>query len=278
MINNSKNQYTEVENENAALVSSSGDSGFVFLYKKTEKVAAAIYLVTDLLDHEEPLRWSLRQNITSLLNLLVSLRDVTDARMATKNACRNILIDLVTQLNVASTAGLISQMNGSVLIRELNSLADRIDQLAVDNASEPHFSDEYFKQSPAEQRFLDDRIKERERALKDVDQDKELHSKTSLTGKMPGISASAGGVSEADRSSGNGARTGTKPAVQAKKNKRQRAILHLIKEKGEVGVKDVATVVPDCSEKTLQRELMALVTEGVLEKTGKRRWTRYSFA
>jgi hypothetical protein len=40
-------------------------------------------------------------------------------------------------------------------------------------------------------------------------------------------------------------------------------------------VKDVSAVVKDCSEKTLQRELLALVAQGVLKKEGERRWSSY---
>ncbi|MEX1087079.1 MAG: hypothetical protein WEC58_00940, partial [Candidatus Paceibacterota bacterium] len=150
MTDNSKNRYIQETSENTALTNTPSDSNFVSLYKKTEKIATAIYLVTDLLDHEEPLHWSLRENVTYLLNLLVSLRDTVDTRSNTKNACRNKLIDLITQINVATSAGLISQMNGSVLVRELNTLADRIDQLSVDSVGGPHLDDAFFKSSDSE--------------------------------------------------------------------------------------------------------------------------------
>ncbi|MEX1028071.1 MAG: hypothetical protein WD049_08730 [Candidatus Paceibacterota bacterium] len=268
MTNTPQNLYTEGSSENTALTNSSSDSNFVFLYKKTEKIAAALYLVTDLLDHEEPLRWSLRQNITSLLNLLVSLRDAADTRTGTKHACQNLLIDLVTQLNVAASAGLISQMNGSVLVRELNALADRINTLPLSHGSEPVLNDAFFTQPDA--------------AVAPVDPAKGKTPRRVDPSSKP--ARGVGGVGEHDASDPATARPigkgqgGVKPAVQAKKNKRQSAILHLIKDRGEVGVKDVAKIVGNCSEKTLQRELMALVREGVLQKTGKRRWTRYSFA
>ncbi|MEX0930211.1 MAG: hypothetical protein WDZ79_00890 [Candidatus Paceibacterota bacterium] len=267
MTENSKNLYSEGFNENLALTNSTGDSSFVFLYKKTEKIAAALYLVTDLLDHEEPLRWSLRQKVTALLDQLVSLRNVTDARAGVKNACQNLLIDLVTQLNVAASAGLISQMNGSVLARELNVLATRIDQLSADHGGEPRLEDGFFKES----------LKENER---DIAGGSSRHGYGKDLLKTPELSPEKSDVTVASSGAGvnGGSSKSTKPAVQAKKNKRQSVILHLIKNKGEVGVKDVAEVVSNCSEKTLQRELMALVDEGVLQKTGKRRWTRYSFA
>ena len=43
-----------------------------------------------------------------------------------------------------------------------------------------------------------------------------------------------------------------------------------------MNVKDVLGVVAGVSEKTIQRELLALVDEGILKKEGERRWTLYS--
>ena len=41
-------------------------------------------------------------------------------------------------------------------------------------------------------------------------------------------------------------------------------------------IKEVSNIVPDVSEKTIQRELLNLVSEGVLKKTGEKRWSKYS--
>lgn len=60
------------------------------------------------------------------------------------------------------------------------------------------------------------------------------------------------------------------------KDKRRDAILGVIRRKGQVGIKDISKAVKGCSEKTIQRELINLVSEGVLKKEGERRWSRYS--
>jgi hypothetical protein len=62
----------------------------------------------------------------------------------------------------------------------------------------------------------------------------------------------------------------------APKNDRQKVIVDTIKEKGELSIKDLTDVIHGCSEKTIQRELISLVSDGVLSKTGERRWSRYS--
>ena len=61
-----------------------------------------------------------------------------------------------------------------------------------------------------------------------------------------------------------------------KKNNRRANILDIIKIKKKVTIKDISSLIKDCSEKTIQRELVALLKEGVLRKEGERRWSTYS--
>ena len=67
-------------------------------------------------------------------------------------------------------------------------------------------------------------------------------------------------------------------AVSMKKNYRQGIILDIIKSKKEVMIKDISSHIKDCSEKTIQRELLAMVDAGVLKKLGEKRWSKYSLA
>ena len=66
-------------------------------------------------------------------------------------------------------------------------------------------------------------------------------------------------------------------ATMRHKDRRAR-ILALLQRNERVSIKDVARAITGCSEKTLQRELAALVAQGVLKKEGERRWSTYSLA
>ncbi|OYV25744.1 MAG: hypothetical protein B7W98_03655, partial [Parcubacteria group bacterium 20-58-5] len=63
-----------------------------------------------------------------------------------------------------------------------------------------------------------------------------------------------------------------------KDSSRKDSILSVIKDKGEAGIKDISTRVRGVSEKTIQRELQTLVSQGVLLKKGERRWSVYTLA
>jgi DNA-binding transcriptional ArsR family regulator len=66
--------------------------------------------------------------------------------------------------------------------------------------------------------------------------------------------------------------------IDAPAKDRQEAILSLIASKGKVGIKDISIVIRGVSEKTIQRELAALISSGKVTKEGERRWSMYSLA
>jgi len=52
-------------------------------------------------------------------------------------------------------------------------------------------------------------------------------------------------------------------------------ILELVRKKKSLSIKEIATVVKGCSEKTIQRELALLIHQGLVRKVGERRWSLY---
>ncbi len=57
---------------------------------------------------------------------------------------------------------------------------------------------------------------------------------------------------------------------------RAERIKTVLEAKPEATIKDVAEIVTDVSEKTIQRELNSLIEKGQVKRTGERRWSRYS--
>lgn len=60
-----------------------------------------------------------------------------------------------------------------------------------------------------------------------------------------------------------------------RQNSRAEIILKIINENKRVSIKDISKIVRDCSEKTIQRELIALMQRGFVRKEGERRWSVY---
>lgn len=61
-------------------------------------------------------------------------------------------------------------------------------------------------------------------------------------------------------------------------NNRATLILEALKKQKTASIKALAAVITGCSEKTIQRELSALIEQGLVRKTGERRWSVYSLA
>jgi hypothetical protein len=65
----------------------------------------------------------------------------------------------------------------------------------------------------------------------------------------------------------------TKNTIQ--KNSRQDTILSFINDRKSAVIKDIVSLFPDVSEKTIQRELTAMIDSGKITKRGSKRWSIY---
>ncbi len=60
--------------------------------------------------------------------------------------------------------------------------------------------------------------------------------------------------------------------VQSERTER---ILEYIRRQGSVSIKEIASTIKGCSEKTIQRELISLIQAGLVRRVGERRWSHY---
>jgi hypothetical protein len=153
-------------------------------------------------------------------------------------------------LSVVRSGGFLSRMNADIIGREVHQLLEEVasydePRLALEDA--PSLAELFKGAEQAERAFSPMRRKEpapRQRPISRPAADKG-HIKDTSTIRPEG---------------------------------RREAVLSVLKEKGPSYIKDISTVVRDVSEKTIQRELQALVAEGSVGKEGERRWTRYFLA
>ena len=74
------------------------------------------------------------------------------------------------------------------------------------------------------------------------------------------------------------ARTSENNTSSKQRTVRRDAIRNILEELGESTIKDISDKMKECSEKTVQRELGAMVAEGIVQKKGERRWSQYSIS
>ena len=235
----------------------SQNQSFVFVYKKTEKLATALYMVTNLFGDNEPMKWTLRTKVSHLLSFIIGFKDVLESReYEFSNDVKTKVLEVVSLLEVASRSGLVSPMNFSILKTEFMNLVTSLAALRKEQQEGTHFAFPKTFFEVSQKHYPNTAVSSPE-----SHDSSEAEQSKSHTQNIKDILSF-----KEDGAEGN----------SFKKTNRQSIIVNLLKKKKDLTIKDIAQVIRDCSEKTIQRELIALIDAGVLKKTGERRWSRYS--
>ena len=279
------------------------DTDLQYIFKKTEKIITAIYLITNFLVREEPLKWSLRKSASGLLKTLMTFSQSSlSDREKTSHDLNVGILELNSLFDLAYHSGFVSQMNYEILSYEISKLTASIAEYNQESISSNKslFSDEYFyvhknqKDTDAykgQNDFTTNNVFYNN--VKDTDQSNRNGSgirqnqniKDSDAVNLPNNNYNNFNSlnHSLNRTSSNGRKslkTQNKKLGRPKDKKtneeRRTRIVAEVKRQEKVSVKDIAKVINDCSEKTLQRELLAMVDDGILIKEGERRWSRYS--
>jgi len=90
-----------------------------WLSYKAERLVSALYMVTDLINTNDPLKWRMRKSGVVLLTETGKLLELSPAdRKKTINSAREAITEILSLLEVAVNSGLISKMNHSLLKKE----------------------------------------------------------------------------------------------------------------------------------------------------------------
>ncbi len=254
-----------------------------FLVKKAEKLATAAYLVTGFLSDSEPIKWQIREcglrilsDVSFDANFLVS-----DISQRVKRTVSDIG-KIISFFDIAAATGFVSNMNASLIKEEYRALLDVIKNQKIGTPESGHvFSKEFFSAPPP----AVPSVLSKETFAPDGDSNQKPLKKYDSFAGYDGKEQSFKNFShrQEDNPDGvSGAQAREAPTgMKTEKTFRRDTILQRVKDRGdgaEVSIKDIIGYFSDCGEKTIQRELSALVREGVLKKTGDRRWSRYSLA
>jgi DNA-binding transcriptional ArsR family regulator len=286
MDSNNKNNSNISNNEKSPKVLAIlKDTNFNYLYSKTEKICTALYMVTNFLATNEPIKWEVRNTSLKFLGAVMSLNKATlSSRNISMRDISSELFQLKSLFNIAYKSGFISEMNYQVIDQELVKLLDFLTEFNASQISVESelFEEDYFNselprvQMENEESKIKDRISSAENDFyKNVAYQTnkghigQLSYKRQKDIKDTNKRTNKGQMS--DTKLGSDRNQENKPKNSARREK----IIDILKQKGKVSVKDVSAEIPDVSEKTLQRELVSMVEEGIIQKEGERRWSRY---
>ena len=225
-------------------------AGETWPIEKVQKIVTAIYMVTEYMDKNEPLRTEVRKLAVDLMLDGQKSKSLGDKNNRDFSKAKQV----ISLLEIASSIGLVSSMNHSILKKELSSLDEFVpkEDVLVENI--------LTTESPKPLKPL--------KTIKPFDvykgqkgiNDDVLYSDLSFKAMMepePKIIKR------------------TKNITLGSKSDRREEIYNFIKDKNGVTIKDIFELMGEYGEKTIQREILALVKEGLVIKIGEKRWSRY---
>lgn len=243
------------------------DTFFTYLFKKTEKIATAVYMVTDFFPSEEPLRKRLREIALKLLSKKISLAygDIVQKENVAKEV-PPLFTELVSLLEIAHFSNLLSSMNHLILKKEIEALGLNFenDEISKRYNKTSLFDHSFFQNSEDSLHALSAPLS---LAQNDLGQQVKIHKKENMAEER---------VAHKGHSKGQVFIKDNKKGLQNKTLRQERILALFQKNKNdEFTIKDIVMEVKDCSEKTIQRELLLMVEKGILKKEGERRWSKY---
>ena len=225
----------------------------VYIYKKAERLAKAIHLITPAFRHSP----SLYDRVNRASVTLVDAAILPPA--SAKDALSRELLALSSVLSIARSSGLLSPMNADLIGREAHLLLEEVAGYEEPRVSLP----ESITLAELARSVAPSYAPVRSPLLMDLNEDAPVARPVSK-------GQDKGHIKDTPRKA--------KVSTEPKRTDRREAVLSILRTKGPSYIKDISTAIRDVSEKTIQRELQALVNEGVVSRTGERRWTTYELA
>ncbi|HLP86283.1 MAG TPA: hypothetical protein VK153_00170 [Candidatus Paceibacterota bacterium] len=240
-------------------------SSFEFASKKTEKLVTALYMVSDCMDTDDALKGKLRLLGVELLSDIYKLSTLSPLDKHTYISVSLSHIDeLLSFIEIAYTIGFISEMNTSILKKEFYTLAC---DLKGNLSKNKHFTF-----------TLNKKMFELPELENEMENEENLTYKgqSSIKDKRTAFNTMSFTNNKSPLQMITDKKTNILTTTLADREDRTNKIISIIKDKKEVSIKDISLEFTNCSEKTIQRELNALVLKGQLKKTGAKRWSRYA--
>lgn len=209
-----------------------------WLTYKAERLVSALYMVTDLINTNDPIKWQLRKLGVVLLTEVGKLLESSPAeRKKIINSTREVIAEILSLLEVAVNSGLISRMNYSLLKKEFVSTPLLLERVSKEDS--PKSIGQIQGHSIGQVKMVKDKV-----FLSPIGQNLITQNNQN----------------------------------KVKKEARKSQIIKVFDGGKILSLSDLSDMFRDFGPKMIQRDLLDLVKSGALKKTGDKRWSRYSLA
>jgi hypothetical protein len=233
-----------------------------FIIKKTHKISVATAVLSKCLLESDPFRISLRKNSNLLLSYTASFhkKGPLDKEIIFGHI-EEVLLLIEKQIFTLWSSGDVSEHNYSLLKEAINSVLSDLKN------NKQSFGDEMLDLSSGG-------------PVSRVSIDEDWINGSSLGKqklKKPSIIKKDIDVLFTENSTFKTIEKLDKRHVSEEKATRIDKIIEFIKDKGDISVKDIMSIIEGVASKTIQRDLQYLIDKGQIKKTGEKRWARYVY-
>jgi DNA-binding transcriptional ArsR family regulator len=250
----------------------SNEGVFMSVSKKAEKIATALYMVTDLIKDGDPMRQKVRETSIVILSDTRALSYAVTGdlyfhlgRVIAKSW------ELVSLMEVCAAVGFVSDMNYGILknalIEFIGDLRNRqkvegftnIQDLKIVTGEAGNFKlkPDFFKLNEEDIKVIKEATEETET---------KRHPLKTLSDRKMSFTSNV----KADQKTSS-----LLSSIKTSSSAREEQILKLIEDKKDISINDIVSYFKGLSPKTIQRDLVSLVASGKIKKKGERRWSRY---
>lgn len=261
------------------------------IIQKVTQISKALHLVTKHVDDTDPICTSLRK---ASVDILVQFYDVVSVHTNHELQVKKIdtlnhnLFGAVSFVQVACVSGCISVQNALIIEKEILKLIRQLNNFkstfSATEEKKPEVHHEEVLALFSEPESLKEEKKEIVSHSENPEKaERQYESKQQTTSNLVSSQQNFNekplvAPKEIFRPVPQSVKSFSSYPVVEKDNdgiRRQALITKLVKEKQEVTIKDISSVLPTVSEKTLQRDLTSLSEKGLVKKIGERRWAKY---
>lgn len=282
----SNGQIMESNDMSNKIKRTSNEGLFMSVSKKAEKLTTALYMLTDLIREDDPMRYKIRQTSIAILSDTRGLSYAMTgdlyfhlARVIAKSW------EIMSLIEVCVVVGFISDMNYGIL---KNALIDFISDLrnrqkiegfshmqdlkiGVGESTNFKLKSDFFKISSEDLA----EIKEQTSGSKNVALNAPTVNKEEVDSAPKPSVQKENKIKKVDSLEVT-RKIKTPNTPSTTQTSRVEKIIELINEKKDISIKDIVSYFKEYSQKTIQRDLASLVEEGKIKRTGEKRWSRYS--
>lgn len=222
------------------------------VFKRGERIASVVFYVLSYIDTTEQTRVH-RDNLSDKAMqlheaLITSLNLHEYEAQEGIHTLMHTVVALESALHLSAAARLITSSVESTIYEEIDTLKRIMKNHYLKQADEPYS----FMEEPA------------------------VQSSSPATPQTPSSTPTPTTQRSEARPPVTRKRPASKPTSTPDQSARLERIKTVLEAKGEATIKDIADVVNDCSEKTIQRDLNNLINQGAVKREGERRWSRYT--